>query len=249
MKTLRIAAWSGPRNISTAMMRSWENRPDTTVYDEPFYAHYLRKTELNHPGKQQVLAHHENDWEKVVETLTAECETPIHYQKHMSHHLLSHISRDWVAEVTNIFLIRNPREMLTSLIKQIPNPTIEDTGLPQQLKLFESVKAFNKNPIVLDAKDVLLRPKEMLSKLCKELNIPFYNEMIKWPAGKRKTDGIWAKDWYKNVESSTGFEPWKPKKEVVPASLETMCLKCLDVYKQLSKHKMTLPEREDVTEI
>ena len=249
MQTLRIAAWSGPRNISTAMMRSWENRADTTVCDEPFYAHYLKKTDLDHPGKQQVLAHHETDWKKVVKTLTAKCDTSIHYQKHMAHHLLSHISRDWIAEVTNIFLIRDPREMLVSLIKQIPNPTIEDTGLPQQLQLFESVKTLNKNPIVLDAKDVLLKPKEMLNALCKKLNIPFYNEMITWPAGKRKTDGIWAKHWYKAVESSTGFEPWRPKKEVVPAALETICLKCIDIYKELAKHKMTLQEREDATKI
>ena len=239
MNTLRIAAWSGPRNISTAMMRSWENRPDTKVCDEPFYAHYLKSTGLDHPSRDEVLAHHESDWVKVASELIGPCSHPVYYQKQMSHHLLPEISREWLSEVTNIFLIRHPREMMTSLMKQIPEPAIEETGLPQQLELFESLHAQGESPIVLDSKDILQEPRFMLSTLCEKLGIPFYEEMLSWPPGKRSTDGIWAPHWYASVEASTGFAKWKQKEEKVPAELESLCLECEDIYGQLASHKMT----------
>ena len=246
MQTLRIAAWSGPRNISTAMMRSWENRPDTIVCDEPFYAHYLNETGLDHPGREEVIAHHECEWEKVVRTLTKpldEC-PEVFYQKHMSHHLLPNISRDWLSQLTNIFLIRHPREMITSLMKQISEPSIEDTGLPQQLELFESLCDAGDSPIILDSKDILEDPRGMLTTLCDQLEIPFYDEMLSWPAGKRDSDGIWAPHWYASVEASTGFIPWKPKEEQVPAELESLCLECEDIYIQLAASRMKPEGRE-----
>ena len=238
MNTLRIAAWSGPRNISTAMLRSWENRPDTIVCDEPLYAHYLMETGLDHPGRDEVIAHHECDWEKVTAALLAPCDKPVFYQKHMSHHLLPNISRDWLSQLTNIFLIRNPREMMTSLTKQIPEPYIEETGLPQQLELFESLCDEGETPIVLDSKDILQDPRGMLTSLCNSLGIPFYDEMLSWSAGQRDSDGIWSPHWYASVEASTGFAPWKPKEEQVPVELESLCLECEDIYMQLAARKM-----------
>lgn len=244
MSTLRIAAWSGPRNISTALMRSWENRPDTKVYDEPFYAYYLKKTGLDHPGRDEVLAHHESDWEKVIQELTGPCDQSIFYQKQMTHHLLPEISRDWLSEVTNIFLIRHPREMLTSLLKQIPNPSIKETGLPQQLELFESLCDAGETPIVLDSKDVLQDPQGMLTTVCEHLGIPFYGKMLSWPPGNRRSDGVWAPHWYASVEASTGFAQWKRKEEDVPAEFESICLECEDIYGQLAASKMNQEGRE-----
>ena len=231
------------------MMRSWENRPDTFVCDEPFYAHYLKVTGLNHPVRDDVLEHHESDWEKVVQELTAPCDKPVYYQKHMSHHLLPNISRDWLSKVTNIFLIRHPREMMTSLVKTIPNPGIEETGLPQQLELFDSLRIAGSVPIVLESKDVLHNTREMLTTLCNQLGVPFYEEMLRWPAGTRKTDGIWAPHWYGSVEASTSFTPWKSKEERVPPELESMCLECEDIYKQLAAYKMAPEGREHAPNI
>jgi len=248
METLRIAAWSGPRNISTAMMRSWENRPDTTVIDEPFYAHYLHETGLDHPGKEDVLSEQERNWERVVEKLLSPCTHKVYYQKQMSHHLLPCMSRDWIFEMTNIFLIRHPREMLTSLMKQLPRPTLEETGLPQQLELFETLVYHGLKPIVIDSKTVLQQPKELLTLLCNKLNIPFYEEMLSWPAGHRESDGVWAPHWYASVEASTGFSPWKEKEELVPTELESLCLECECIYETLEEHILTV-RSDDVTNL
>src|SRR5947209_4606497 len=154
---LRIAMWSGPRNISTALMRSWGQRPDTAVVDEPLYAHYLRCTGLDHPGADEVIACHEPDWRKAVEALVGDVPggKAIYYQKHMAHHLLPQIERDWFGAVTHAFLIRNPREMLASLARILPEPTAEATGLPQQVEIFEWVRTrTGRTPPVVDARDV-----------------------------------------------------------------------------------------------
>lgn len=238
---LRIAAWSGPRNISTAMMRSWENRPDTIVCDEPLYAYYLSKTGLDHPAREDVIAHHESDWKKVVDQLCGNIHASVFYQKHMTHHLLPEIERDWLLKMTNIFLIRNPREMMVSLIKTIPIPTINDTGLPQQLDLFTYIEnETSAIPLVIDAKDVLEDPETMLKKICEVIGVPFYDEMLSWPVGKRDSDGIWAPYWYKSVEASSGFTKWQPKVEQVPEALESIMTECTTIYEQLATHRLQL---------
>jgi len=239
MHTRRIATWSGPRNISTAMMRSWENRPDTVVCDEPFYAYYLQKTGLRHPGRDDILTIHESDCDAVISSLLAPKDVPIFYQKHMTHHLLPTMDKSWLSKVEHIFLIRDPKEMLMSLVHQIPNPTIEDTGLPQQLALFQTLSECDKTPIVLNSKDILLDPRAMLNKLCQQLQIPFYEEMLQWPAGPRESDGIWAPHWYASVEASTCFAPWKEKEEAFPSELESLSLECTLIYEQLASHTMT----------
>ena len=237
----RIAMWSGPRNISTALLRSWGSRDDAFVVDEPLYAHYLLETGIDHPGRDEVLASQENDWRRVVDRLTGDIphNKAIFYQKHMAHHLLPNIGREWIGSVTNAFLIRDPREMLTSYMKVVPNPTVEDMGLPQQWELFESVReADGQTPPVIDAKDVLEDPRGMLARLCEALDVPFQESMLSWEAGPRETDGVWAKHWYAAVERSTGFGPYRPKDEELPERLTGMYEECKGYYDKLHAHRL-----------
>jgi hypothetical protein len=233
--------WSGPRNISTAMLRSWGSRGDTVVVDEPLYAHYLLRTGLDHPGRSEILATHENDWRVVVERLTGEIPEGrrYYYQKHMAHHLLPNIDREWIDRLTHGFLIRDPHEMLTSLIQVIPHPTLEDTGLPQQWELFSKLRRESGfAPVVLDARDVLADPAGMLRQLCERLEIPFQETMLSWQAGRRKTDGVWARHWYAAVEASTGFQPYRPKDTELPRELEPLLEECRTFYDRLYKARI-----------
>ena len=238
---LRIAMWSGPRNISTALMRSWGNRPDTFVCDEPFYAHYLVQTKIPHPGGDEVIRSQENDWRKVAAWLTGpipEGKT-IFYQKHMAHHLLPNMERGWLDEVTNCFLIREPREMLTSLLHFLPQPTLADTGLPQQVEIFRQVQERTElTPPILDARDVLDNPRRMLGLLCESLKVPFSEAMLAWPPGPRSTDGVWAKHWYAAVEKTTSFQPYTPKNDAVAESLRPLLAQCDELYQQLYPHRL-----------
>lgn len=243
-ETVRIAMWSGPRNISTAMMRSWGSRADTAVSDEPLYAYYLKTTGLDHPGRDEVIAHHEADWRKVVAYLTGPIPggKPIWYQKHMSHHLLPEVSRDWLALLVNCFLIRDPTEMLVSLAKVTPNPRLEDTGLPQQWELFESERdRTGLIPAVIDAKDVLLNPRNQVAALCSSIGVPFDESMLRWEPGPRPTDGIWASHWYAAVEKSTGFEPYRARTEPVPDRLRPMFAQCEELYRRLHAYRLRTP--------
>ncbi len=184
----RIAMWSGPRNISTALLRSWGNRTDTFVCDEPLYAHYLRATGAPHPGADDVLRHHESDWRKVVAWLTTAVPPgkAIFYQKHMTHHLLPEIDRGWLDRLDNAFLIREPREVLTSLAKVLERPRLEDTGYPQQGEIFDLVRQrTGRIPPVVDARDVLENPRRVLGLLCEALGVEFTEAMLSWPPGPR----------------------------------------------------------------
>jgi len=238
---VRIAMWSGPRNISTALMRAWGNRPDTFVTDEPLYAHYLKVTLLQHPGADEVIAHHESDWRKVVARITGEIPEgkKIWYQKHMAHHLLPEIELGWIDRVVNCFLIREPTEMLASLMEFVPQPTLRDTGLPQQVRIFEMVRErTGRVPPVLDAEDVLRDPRGVLTKLCDAVGVPFTEAMLRWPAGRRKTDGIWAKNWYSKVEQTTGFQPLKPKNISLPEQVRDLVEPCQQLYQTLREHRL-----------
>ena len=205
---LRIAMWSGPRNISTAMMRAWENRGDCAVSDEPLYAHYLAQTGLDHPGRDEVIADGETDWRKVVAHLTGPVPggAPVWYQKHMTHHLLPHIDRGWIAQLRNVLLIRDPREVVASYVKARATVTAEDIGLPQQVALYDELCAAGSPPPVIDASDFLRAPEAHLRALCDWLGIDFSARMLHWPKGPRESDGIWAPHWYAHVWESTGFE-------------------------------------------
>ncbi len=238
---VRIAMWSGPRNISTAMLRSWGNRADTYVCDEPLYAHYLLRTRIDHPGREEVIANHEPDWRRVVDWLTGPVPEgkAVFYQKHMSHHLLPDIGRDWLDKLTHCFLIRDPHEMLTSLIKHLPEPTLQDTGLPQQIEIVRFVRDHaGLMPPIVDARDALENPRQVLGLLCDALGVEFSETMLTWPPGRRKTDGIWARHWYDAVEKSTGFQPYKPKNEKLPAEFGGLLGKCVECYEELYSQRL-----------
>jgi len=237
----RIAMWSGPRNISTALMRSWGNRPDTFVCDEPLYAHYLLQTDATHPGADEVIRSQENDWRKVIAWLTGEVPggKAIFYQKQMTHHLLPEIDRAWLDRVTNAFLIREPREVVTSFVRIAGEPRIEDTGFPQQLEIFSLVRQrTGRIPPVVDARDVLENPARMLRLLCAALDVEFTDAMLSWPLGPRDTDSVWAKYWYDAVLKTTTFQPYRPKNEPVPAHLAGLLEEAEGIYRQLYEHRL-----------
>lgn len=240
---LRLAMWSGPRNISTACMRSWGNRDDTVVVDEPFYAHYLRATGADHPGREETIARHEPDWQRVVDSLLAPLPSGarIQYQKQMSHHLLPHMGRGWLDAVTHAFLVRDPRSMVASLGEKLGTFDLLATGLPQQVEIFEQVAdRTGRPPPVVDADDLLQRPEPMLRALCAALDVPFSARMLWWPAGPRATDGVWAKHWYDRVEQSTGFEAPAARAEAspLPPRLAAIEAECRPLYERLWKHRL-----------
>lgn len=232
-----VAMWSGPRNISTAMMRSWGARPDTLVCDEPLYARYLAETGLDHPGRDEVIAAGETDLRAAVGQLTVAPAdgSAIFYQKHMAHHLLPGDDVSWTDRLTNALLIREPREMLTSLLKVLPNADVEATGLPRQVELFE--RASGALPVI-DSRDVLEDPAGMLRSLCGVLRVSYTDAMLSWEAGPRATDGVWAPHWYASVERSTGFGAYEPKSDEVPARHVGTLRACEDLYERLAAHKL-----------
>jgi hypothetical protein len=211
---VRIAMWSGPRNISTAMMRAFENRPDTVVWDEPFYAAELAASGRDHPMRDAVIAAGPTDPEEVIARLlgplgdAAKPDATVFYQKHMTHHMLAQFRRDWIDEVVSAFLIREPERVLSSYTKAWEDVSLEAIGVPQQRAIFDRVAdRLGVAPPVVDTADVLADPEGVLAALCARLGIPFSTAMLAWPAGKRSSDGVWAPVWYANVERSTGFGP------------------------------------------
>jgi len=236
----KIAMWSGPRSISTALMRSFENRPDTFVTDEPFYAHYLQKTRIDHPLREEVIACSNTDWNSVSHEITGSIPEgkEIWYQKHMAQHNLPRKNLKWVKKMQNCLLIRHPQEVILSYSKKYEITSIFQLGYPQQIELFTMLTDMGIPPHILDARDVLKNPDQMLKQLCKLLNIPFYNEMLSWPGGKRKSDGIWGRHWYGSVEASTGFHSYVDKKANLPSKYQDIYTVCLESYKQLYSHRI-----------
>jgi hypothetical protein len=223
------------------MMRSWGNRTDTFVCDEPLYAHYLKVTKRVHPGADEVIAAGETDLMKVIDWLTGPVPQGrrIFYQKHMAQHLLPGMDRAWVRGLTNCFLIREPREVLASFVQHVPDAVLGDTGFVQQLELFELVRKWTGDvPPVIDARDVLNDPRVVLWKLCERLGVEFTEKMLAWPPGLRDTDGIWAKYWYKEVETTTGFQPYRAKERIVPESLRGALSECEKCYHVLYEHRI-----------
>jgi len=236
--------WSGPRNISTALMRSFSSRPDTVVLDEPFYAFYLRETGIGHPGRDDVIAACESDWRKVAEQVCGPVPggKRVWYQKHMAHHMLPQVNVDRLVAggaLTHAFLIRDPAEVITSYTKVHATMTLAETGLPYQVDLFErATAATGSRPAVIDAKDLLLDPRRTLSALCAALGLAFTDAMLSWPAGPHPQDGVWAPHWYASVHNSTGFEPYRAKREPVPPQLEEVHREARALYDQLWAHRL-----------
>lgn len=245
---LRVAMWSGPRNISTAMMRSWENRGDCTVSDEPLYAAYLAATGLDHPGRDEVIAAGDTDASRVAAQLSRgqpPQPRPVWYQKHMTHHLLPGQDTDWVHALHNIFLIRDPAQVVDSYLKSRPTVAPEDIGLLQQVELFDRVaQRLGTAPPVIDADDFLRAPQAHLEALCRHLGLDFTPRMLHWPAGRRDSDGIWAPYWYDAVWASTGFEPWRPRQPQLQGEALAVAESCRPAYERLRAQRLrttTLP--------
>ena len=239
--------WSGPRNISTAMMRAWGNRADTTVIDEPFYAHYLKRTGKKHPGAAEIISGGETDWQKIVSHLTGPIgqsrhKGPSHifFQKQMTHHLLPEVDREWIVDLTNCFLIRDPREVILSYIKKNPEAELEDLGFVQQCEIFNFVRERTGKAVpVMDARDVLENPERILRTLCAAIGVPFDVAMLSWPPGLRDSDGVWAKYWYHEVARSISFQPYQPREGNVPDRLREIYERCRECYEKLYQHRLS----------
>lgn len=234
----RIAFWSGPRNISTALMRSWGNRPDTAVVDEPFYAYYLQATGIDHPGREETLARHPSDPDEIIAMLLNDREEAVFYQKQMAHHLLPDVDRGWLDDVRHAFLIRDPAEMIASYIQVRETPTLEDFGLPQLAEIYERVA--ESDPPIIDARDLLDDPRGVLTAVCHQLGVFFDERMLTWPAGPRPTDGAWAPHWYHSVEASTGFRPCKRREIHLPDRLQGIREECERFYSFFYERRLTV---------
>ena len=243
MNPLRIAMWSGPRNISTAMMRAFEARGDCAVSDEPFYAAYLAATGLDHPMRAEVIASQPTDWRDVAEAMTGPIPDgwAVWYQKHMTQHMLPDFDRSWIDEVSNAFLIRAPEAVLASYAQKRSDFTLEEIGLPAQVELFErAADRIGKAPPVIAGADVLADPRRALSALCAALGLQFSEKMLSWSPGRRASDGVWGPAWYGAVEQSTSFGP--PQREAafeaLPDRLKRIAEAARPYHLKLEKHRL-----------
>ncbi len=235
-----INLWSSPRNISTALMYSFAQRPDTVVFDEPLYAHYLSHTttEANHPGTSEILRSQNPDGHVVIrDIILADHQQPVALFKQMTHHLIN-LDQGFLAQTDNVLLIRDPRAIISSYAKVIPNPTIQDVGIAQQTHLLRELKALGTLRAVVDTNDLLKDPAGMLRALCAALGIPFYEKMLRWPAGPRPEDGVWAKYWYANVHKSTGFKPYSPRTYTLDGTLADLAEECQPYYDELYREAL-----------
>lgn len=233
--------WSGPRTVSTALMRSFENRPDTVVVDEPLYAFYLARTGISHPARDQVLASMSQDWRAVLDGLTTAglpAGKSVYYGKHMTHHLLPEVDRAALSPLRHAYLIRDPDELLASYARVRSEPTMDDLGIRQQAEIYAAYPG-----PVLDSRDLLTDPEGMLRALCEALGIEFSAAMLRWPAGPRDTDGVWAPHWYESVWASTGFGPYRVPAGQLRPGLAVLAQRCRPYYEHLYAHRLTAARR------
>ena len=232
--------WSGPRNISTALMRSFENRPDCAVSDEPFYCHYLYKTGIDHPMRDKIIENGNSDWNSIVSEITGSIPDgkEVWYQKHMAHHNLPGYNLEWTQKLTNCILIRHPKDVILSYLEKYEIESAKQLGYDQQLELLHLLINLDAPFLVLDASDVLKNPEGMLKLICKKLSIPFYIEMLSWPPGRRKNDGIWGKHWYGSVEDSTCFQSYVEKMGNLLPKHQDIYSTCLESYKELYLYRI-----------
>jgi len=236
--TLRINMWSSPRNLSTAMMYSWRQRSDTTVVDEPLYAHYLRVSGREHPGSADVLAAQDADGDSVVRNvLFGRYDTPVVFFKQMAKHLVG-LDRGFLPTCRNILLTRDPHDMLTSFQVQMPDATLDDTGFPEMIEVLETLIAAGEAPIVIDSTLLLQDPRSVLTELCTRLGLAFDEAMLAWPPGPKPEDGVWAPHWYEGVHRSTGWQQPSPKNaELLPAVVEAYEAS-LPLYRRLLPYRI-----------
>jgi len=230
--------WSGPRNISTALLRSFSNRDDTIVYDEPFYSYYLKETNLNHPMKDEIIDFYPTKENEVIKSIL-ENKKGIYYQKHMTHHILDKTNIEWLKKGTNCFLIRHPSKVINSYIKKNTLQSITDIGFDQMFRLFKYVnKNISKEIIVINSDTLLENPELYLKKLCQNLNIDFSTKMLKWPKGKTNDFGIWYKHWYHDIINSTEFAITKNIIKDVPKNYEKIYMESLNIYDHMNQYSI-----------
>lgn len=235
--TIRVNCWSGPRNVSTALMRSFAQRPDTRAFDEPLYGHYLFTTRAPHPGLDELIEVLETDAERVIHDLIlAPCDRDVMFFKQMVHHLTPDVDLGFLNQCVNVLLIRDPAEVIASLVNQLPRPTMRDVGLERQVQLFRDLRERGQDPPVLDARQLLLDPEAVLKELCRRVGIGWDPAMLSWPPGPQPEDGVWAKYWYDNVQSSTGFQPYRRRSTEVPAHCRELLAGCRAHYEELIPH-------------
>ncbi len=243
--TLRVNCWSGPRNVSTALMRSFAQRADTRAVDEPLYGHYLAVTGAPHPGRAELLGMLETDAATIVaEVVLGPCDRDVLFLKQMVHHLTPDLDLGFLDECVNVLLIREPAEVIASLVNQLPEPAMRDVGLERQRELFDDLRSRGQEPPVLDARRLLLDPEHVLRELCDRVGIPWDPAMLSWPPGPQPEDGIWARYWYDNLHRSTGFAPYRPRSTEVPESCRELLRECRGHYEELSKYAITASPAE-----
>jgi hypothetical protein len=233
--------WSGPRNISTAMMRSWENRPDCVVVDEPFYACYLRESGLQHPCREEILQAQSDRRDVVISQLTAaETGTDYFYQKHMTHHMPEGMDMSWCRGMQHCFLIREPAEVIASYLQKMPGVSEQDIGVVRQHALFDELAELTGvRPLVIASNDVLHYPGAVLAQLCRRLDVEYLPEqMLQWRAGPRHSDGVWAPHWYHNVERSTGFAPFVERELSLAGAHRELALSMQPHYAALARYRL-----------
>ena len=238
---MKIAMWSGPRNLSTAMMYAFGARNDCAVWDEPFYAAYLNATGLDHPMRREILGAGLGQARDVIAACTGANPEgkPVFYQKHMTQHMVPGFDRSWITSVKNAFLIRHPARVIASYAEKRENPTLDDIGFRQQAELFDMVcQSAGKAPPVLDSFAIRLDPRAQLTKLCAALEISFQDQMLHWPAGGHRSDGIWASHWYGAVWKSTGFAGAEGGLPDVPAHLVPVLEQALPFYEKMAGHSL-----------
>lgn len=238
--TLRINMWSSPRNLSTAMMYSWRQRPDTTVVDEPLYAHYLQTTGRVHPGNEEVLASQNTDGSAVIDdVLLAPYETDVVFFKQMAKHLVG-LDRSFLSAGPNILLTREPHDMLSSLQVQLPDVSIADTGFDELCSILDSILDAGDTPIVVDSATLLQDPPAVLAALCERIGMRFDEAMLSWPAGPKPEDGVWAKHWYDSVWKSTGWQPYRPKNVELNTAAQSILDDARSAYDRLAEYAIQL---------
>jgi len=236
---INIFMWSGPRNISTALMRSFENRTDTRVYDEPFYSYYLKNTNLDHPMKDEIINAYPVDENEVINLITKNDDNyKIFYQKHMTHHILDETNLEWLNKGLNCFLIRDPAKVIVSYIKKNTLRSIKDVGFEKLYKIFKLLNL--KKPIVINSDYLLENPEKYLKILCQKLNLSFDKKMLNWPKGYRDTDGIWSKVWYQDVVSTTTFNSYSNKEYKVPKDFENIYKECQKIYEEINQYSIKI---------
>ena len=234
-----VACWSGPRNISTALMRSWSSRKDTYVTDEPFYAYYLKETQINHPMHEKIINHYFSDYDKIVNHLINEVpnQKNIWYQKHMAHHLIDLTKIDWIKKCENCILLRHPKEVISSYTAKNKLNSITELGYPQQFEITKFLKESNQRFKIIDSEDLLKNPRKVLSDWCKSINIKFDESMLQWKKGSHPNDGIWWQHWYNNVIKTTGFQKYEKKDISIENEYDSIYNDSMEYYNYLKGFK------------